>query len=304
MRLASVSIDLDEIHHYFSLHGLDSGAPVQPLVYDRAVTRSLDFADALGIPLTYFAVARDLERAENAAVLRKAVALGHEAGNHSLSHRYDLTRCSRAEMEREVSLGSELIAGAVGERPLGFRAPGYTVSDELFEVLVQTGVRYDSSVFPSPPYYAAKGAAMLLSRVVGRRSSAIFAPPHALGAPTRPYRVGRPFSKPGKGLAELPIQVTPKVRLPYIGTSLVLAGPDAARLLTRTLLREPFVNLELHGIDFLGVEDGLAQLGAHQPDAKLSLERKLSSLTAALELLQRHGFSFVRLDAAQSALVP
>jgi hypothetical protein len=304
MRLASVSIDLDEIHHYFSLHGLRPGVTTETLVYDRAVTRSLEWADSLGISLTYFAVARDLERAESAAVLRRAITLGHEVGNHSLSHRYDLTRCSRAEMEREVSVASELITRAVGERPLGFRAPGYTVNDELFEVLAETAVRYDSSVFPSPPYYAAKGVAMLLSRAVGRRSSAIFAPPHALGAPTRPYRVGRPFSKAGTGLAELPIQVTPRVRLPYIGTSLMLAGPDAARLLTRTLLREPFVNLELHGIDFLGAEDGLAALGAHQPDAKLSLERKLSSLAAALELLKRHDFSFVRLDAAQRALVP
>jgi peptidoglycan/xylan/chitin deacetylase (PgdA/CDA1 family) len=304
MRLASVSVDLDEIHHYLSLHGLGSGAKAEPLVYDHAVARSLDFAQALGISLTYFAVGRDLERSESAAALKKAVSVGHEVGNHSLSHRYDLTRCSRAEMEREVTLGSDLIERSVGERPVGFRAPGYTVSDELFEVLAETSVRYDSSVFPCPPYYAAKGVVMLLSRAVGRRSSAIFAPPHALRAPTRPYRIGRPFSKPGRGLAELPIQVTPKVRLPYIGTSLVLSGPDAARLLTRTLLREPFVNLELHGLDFLGVEDGLAELGAHQPDAKLSLERKLSSLAAAVELLQRHGFSFVRLDAAASALVP
>ena len=50
--------------------------------------------------------------------------------------------------------------------------------------------------------------------------------------------------------------------LPFIGTALVLAGPDGARLLTRTVLGESFVNLELHGIDFLGIDDGLGELTA------------------------------------------
>jgi hypothetical protein len=300
VKLASVSIDLDEVHHYFGLHGLAAGQP-QHLVYDRAILRSLDWASSLDVPLTYFAVGRDLERPENSATLRDAVNHGHEVGNHSLSHHYDLTRRSRAEMAREVSEGARAIERATGERPAGFRAPGYTMTDELFDVLASAGVRYDSSVFPCPPYYAAKGAALLSSRLAGRKTTAIVA--HVLLAPRRPYRVGRPFSRAGKGMPELPIQVTPKLRLPYIGTSLVLAGPGGARLLTRTLLREPFVNLELHGLDFLGVDDGLGGLAAHQPDAKLSLDRKLASLAAAIELLKRHDFSFVRLDVAASALL-
>jgi hypothetical protein len=302
VKLASVSIDLDEVHHYFGLHGLAAGQP-QHLVYDRAILRSLDWASSLDVPLTYFAVGRDLERPENSATLRDAVNHGHEVGNHSLSHHYDLTRRSRAEMAREVSEGARAIERATGERPAGFRAPGYTMTDELFDVLASAGVRYDSSVFPCPPYYAAKGAALLSSRLAGRKTTAIVAAPHVLLAPRRPYRVGRPFSRAGKGMPELPIQVTPKLRLPYIGTSLVLAGPGGARLLTRTLLREPFVNLELHGLDFLGVDDGLGGLAAHQPDAKLSLDRKLASLAAAIELLKRHDFSFVRLDVAASALL-
>lgn len=302
MKLASVSVDLDELHHYFALHGLDLGERSH-LVYDRAIARSLDWARSLDVPLTYFAVARDLERHESAAALREAARRGHEIGNHSFSHHYDLTRRPRAELEREVACGADAIERAVGERPSGFRAPGYTVSDELFEVLASAGARYDSSVFPCPPYYAAKGVAMLASRLGGRRSSAIVAPAHVLRAPRRPYRVGRPFFRVGNGMPELPIQVTPKLRLPYIGTSLVLAGPDAARLLTRTLLAEQFVNLELHGIDFLGLDDGLGELGVHQPDAKLSLERKLASLGAAVELLKRHDFAFVRLDTAANALL-
>ncbi|HEY3499801.1 MAG TPA: polysaccharide deacetylase, partial [Polyangiaceae bacterium] len=155
-----------------------------------------------------------------------------------------------------------------------------------------------SSVFPSPPYYLAKAAKLLGMRLRGRTSRSVRGSSSVLLAPTRPYRAGRPYWCPGDRLLELPVQVTPGARLPFIGTTLVLAGTDATRLLTRTLVVEPFVNLELHGIDFLGRDDDLAPLAPYQPDARLPLARKLAALTAAVELLQKFDFTFVRLDEA------
>ena len=35
----------------------------------------------------------------------------------------------------------------------------------MFEVLAELGVQYDSSVFPSPPYWAAKAAAIDADRL-------------------------------------------------------------------------------------------------------------------------------------------
>jgi hypothetical protein len=125
--------------------------------------------------------------------------------------------------------------------------------------------------------------------------------PSVLRAPSRPYRVGKPYWRAGDGMLELPIQVTPGARLPFIGTALVLAGADGARLLTRTVLGETFVNLELHGVDFLGVEDDLAVLAPHQPDARLPLARKLSALSATVELLREKGAAFATLAEAADA---
>jgi peptidoglycan/xylan/chitin deacetylase (PgdA/CDA1 family) len=298
MRLASVSIDLDELHHYYAIHGLSAPARGLHGVYDVALPRALGWAETLGIPLTLFAIGVDLERAENAAQLRGARTRGHEIANHSYSHRYDLTLRSRCEMEREVADGAAAVERAVGERPSGFRAPGYLVNDELIAVLHEAGVAYDSSVFPSVPYFAAKALKLLGLRLRGRRSRAIRGSSDVLRAPTRPYRTGMPYWRTGTGLLELPVQVLPAGRFPYIGTSLVLAGADAARLMTRTLAFEPFVNLELHGIDFLGADDGLAALGPHQPDARLPLSRKIDALSAALEVLRDEGFGFARLDEA------
>jgi peptidoglycan-N-acetylglucosamine deacetylase len=301
MKLASVSIDLDEVHHYHAIHGLSEPVSSVHAVYDVALPRAADWARSLDLPITWFAVGRDLERKENALALRTLTESGHEVGNHSYSHAYDLSCREPADLRKEIDEGARAVERAVGKAPRGFRAPGYTVSDELFAALTELGVGYDSSVFPSPPYYAAKAAKLFSMRLRGRTSRSVLDTPSVLRAPSRPYRVGKPYWRTGSGMLELPIQVTPGARLPFIGTALVLAGADGARLLTRTVLGETFVNLELHGIDFLGVEDDLAALVAHQPDAKLPLARKLAALTATVELLRDKGSAFATLAEAAEA---
>jgi hypothetical protein len=205
-------------------------------------------------------------------------------------------------MLHQVQAGAERIASAVGRAPRGFRAPGYTVSDELFGVLGESGVQYDSSVFPCPAYYAAKLGAIVWIRMHGRSSRSVLDRPSVLRAPTRPYRVSAPYWKRGNGLVELPIQVTRGLRLPYIGTALTLAGPDWARRLTSMVIGEPLVNLELHGIDLLDADDGLQALRPHQPDVRVSVGRKMAALAAAVEELRTAGYAFVTLDEARLSL--
>jgi hypothetical protein len=301
MRLAAVSLDLDEIHHYRAIHGLPPNEGGAHAAYDAALPRAAEWARSHDLPLTLFAVGTDLLREENAATIRALHDKGHEIANHSLSHRYDLTLMPKSGMEDEVRGGATAIARVTGTSPVGFRAPGYLVNDELVEVVARTGARYDSSVFPSPPYYAAKAAKIFAMRLRGRASRSLLDAPSVLRAPTRPYRLGKPYWKAGEGLMELPIQVTPGTRLPYIGTSLALAGPEGARLLTRTVLSEPFVNLELHAIDFLGEDDGLSALAPHQPDVRVPFARKIAALTATVSLLREKGYGFVRLDHAAAA---
>lgn len=195
-----------------------------------------------------------------------------------------------------------MIERAVGVRPRGFRAPGYTVSDALLATVAETGHTYDSSVFPSPPYYAAKVAAFAAIRLRGRRSAAILDRAEVLRAPTRPYRLGHPYFRPGSGLLELPVQVTRGARLPYIGTGLVLAGELGARLLTELVLGEPFINLELHGIDLLGEGDGLDALRGYQPDVRFSVAEKRARFDAQIRRIRRAGYEFVRLDEVGARL--
>ena len=87
---------------------------------------------------------------------------GFEIANHTLDHRYDLVRLGRHEVHRQVREGAAAIERATGQVPVGFRAPGYTVTDEVFSVLSELGALYDSSVFPCPFYWAPKTAKIAL----------------------------------------------------------------------------------------------------------------------------------------------
>jgi len=315
VRLCAVSVDLDEIPNYFAIHGLpEPGGPVRTLVYDLAVDRLASLARDAEIPLTLFAIGSDLVRPEAAAKLRVAREAGFEISNHSLDHRYDLVRTGRAEIRRQIAEGASAIERATGAAPVGFRAPGYTITDEVFDVLAELGVAYDSSVFPCPAYWAAKATAIALIGMRRRASRSIIDTPAVLVAPTRPYRVGRPYWRRGRGngLVELPVQVTRGLRLPFIGTAITNAfpglpllpmwGPRFARRLARACVGEPLVNLELHGIDVLDTDDGLADLRPHQKDVGVARERKVESILAAVDELRMAGYTFVTLRDAASAV--
>jgi peptidoglycan/xylan/chitin deacetylase (PgdA/CDA1 family) len=306
MRLCAISVDLDEIPNYYAIHGLDPSASSGrglTAVYDVAVGRLLDLAEEERVPLTLFAIGSDLVRTENAETLRGAHDRGHEIANHTLDHRYDLTRLGREEIARQVEGGITAIAHAVGEPPVGFRAPGYTITDEVFDVLQDLGVKYDSSVFPCPAYWALKATAIGVYKARGRESRSIVDTPSVLRAPTRPYFVGKPYWKRGTGLLELPVQVTPKLRLQFIGTTVTMAGPTGARRLAEMCVGEPLVNLELHGIDVLDERDGLEELAPHQIDVRIARERKLAALRAVITVMRDNGYSFTTMREAAEKFV-
>ena len=305
-RLCAVSVDLDEIPNYFAIHGLSAPeGDAAHAVYRVALSRLQALAAQCGIPLTLFTIGADARDDQNAAALRRMVERGHEVANHSLDHLYDLSRQPHNEVRRQIVEASTAIEAATGTMPSGFRAPGYVVTDAMMDVLREAGIEYDSSVFPCPAYYAAKAAAMGMIALRGRTSHSIVDNPRVLLAPTRPYRLGRPYTRRGNGLVEFPVQVTRGARLPYIGTTLTLAGPRRARWLTRMVVGEPLVNLELHGIDVLDASDGLTALLAHQPDVRIPVNHKLETLSAVVGMLRDFGYAFVRLDeaAANEALV-
>src|SRR5205085_1999247 len=79
-----------------------------------------------------------------------------EIASHSHAHDYRLSQRGAEEIALDLRSADAAIAEAVGARPVGFRAPGYTLSPALLQAVAAQGYRYDSSVFPAAPYYSAK----------------------------------------------------------------------------------------------------------------------------------------------------
>jgi hypothetical protein len=88
-------------------------------------------------------------------------------------------------------------------------------------------------------------------------------------------------------------------RLPFIGTSLIMAGMRGAGWLCQGVAGRTLVNLELHGIDAADAElDGLMSLRGAQPDLRYTAGHKLAVLEHALRRLRELGYRFVTLEQA------
>ncbi len=279
--LAALSIDLDGLAHYHRIHGLPppAGDDADP-VYGKAIDRFGALCGRLGIRGTAFCVGRNLRDDPRAAgAARRLADEGHELGNHSLSHDYRLTTRSREEIAREVQGGAEAIEAVAGAAPVGFRAPGYTLCPALVEALVAAGYRYDSSAFPSPPYYAAKAIVMALLATTGRPSGALLDRPGVLRAPRVPYRPSArdPYRRGSVPLLELPI-TTGLLGAPLVGTFVGTLPPPLMRALRAGTGRRPLFNLELHGIDLLDASDASPALAARQRDLRVPATVKVARI--------------------------
>jgi peptidoglycan-N-acetylglucosamine deacetylase len=292
--LASVTIDLDGLDCYHAIHGLQP--PAADPVYDLALRRFLALLDELGAAGTLFVITRYVVHEGSAAEnLRRAAAGGHELASHSHTHPYDLGDWGRLAIGAELDAASAVLERLSGRRPVGFRTPGYNVSEAVLDALEARAYRYDSSVFPCPPYYLAKAAVMAGMRLLGRRSGSSLTDPRALLAPLQPYRPrrGRFYRRAASGgrrLWEVPMSVLPGLRVPVIGTTLALFGSHRFALVYDLLRRrQPWLNLEFHGVDFLGADDpGVTpELLARQPDLRVPLAEKLATYRQVLHLVKQ-----------------
>lgn len=303
--LVSVSVDLDAIACYHRIHALpdEPSGDARFAILRRALPRLGDLFASHGISATFFVVGKDLEEdPEGRAIVAELARAGHEIASHTYSHPYNLVRLGREGMAAELDRAHAAIAEACVCPPVGFRAPGYEISAELIDLLVERGYRYDSSTFPAIPYYLAKAAVMTAIRVMGKKSGSILGSPKVLAAPRVPYRpgAGAPYRRGELPIVELPVTVTPLARLHVIGTTLVLAPEWLRRRMVASALGTPHFNLELHGIDLADAEsDGISSaLVARQPDLRVSMARKRAALDATLAQARAAGASFVTLAEA------
>lgn len=290
-RLFAASVDLDSLPHYCRIHGLDEAmldARARALVGEVAIPRLREVFGAAGVPVTFFAIGEDLAEPKTRAAIAAASRGGVEIASHSHRHDYALSRKSAPEVDLDLGQAEDAIVEATGERPVGFRAPGYALSAAMLEVLEARGYRYDASAFPAAPYYLAKAAVMGALAALGRPSGSVLDRPRVLLAPRSPYHPDpqEPYRRAGRcggaRLWELPVAVTPG-RVPFIGTAVALLPWKVVRRAWTMLGGLALVDFELHAVDALDETDGIPPaLVRQQRDLKVPARTKLARLAEVL----------------------
>ncbi len=127
--------------------------------------RILDILAEAAVPATFFLVGRLAVR--HPALVRRLVAEGHEAGNHTWSHRHPWTMFS-STARKEVHDGAAAIAGIIGPTPRSFRPPHGRLRQCMIEEAErggQTLVLWNRSAVDWGPLGSAHGVADRLSSV-------------------------------------------------------------------------------------------------------------------------------------------
>jgi hypothetical protein len=264
-----ISIDLDDMRFYRRIHGLSEEGDT-PLVFQKAMPRFLDFCDRLGVKATVFVISEDLKWREAKDVLRICIESGHEIGSHSRSHKYDLSRQSKEVMQREV-LGSKVeIEDTLGIEVLGFRGPGYNLSEQLLKEIYDAGYEYDTTILPSFPYYVARALIIGFMRVRGKQSASITGRFSDFVKGCKPFRWG-------DGVIELPIS---SFILPFIGTT--LSRRSLARLAKTLFAGKRFLHLVFHALDFLEASEAGTDLLV-EPALRVRLDERLDSFSMVIK---------------------
>lgn len=296
-RTVSVGVDVDALHHYYRIHGLDDAGATNA-AWAVGVPRFLELFAELGVSATFYCVAEDLEIPGNVERLQQMVAAGHEIGNHSWRHPYDLTRLEPDLRRQEVAEGRRRLEAAAEAPVTGFRSPGYNTTPGLALDVRATGHAYDSSVFPCVPYYTAKAAVMGAMALRGRRSRSVLGDPRVLISPRAPYVMDpEDPHRPGVGgLVQCPISVVAGV--PLIGTAITALGPAAGAVAAAANRLGPaHLTVEFHAVDLLSLsDDGLDPALSIQPDLRAPVSVKRARFYKALKALTADR-RCVRLDA-------
>ena len=277
-RIASLSLDLDNLWSYQMTHG-DPEWEALGTYLPTLVPLVLDELAALDLHITFFVVGQDAARPENRAAIAALSGASHEIGNHSFRHQPWLHRYSPDEINEELARTEDAIGSVTGQHTVGFRGPGYSLSGDVLEVLVQRGYRYDCSTLPTVVGPLARRyyfrSAKLTAEQRAERSMLFGGAREGL-RPLKPY-----FWQVGEHrLLEIPVTTMPLTRVPiHVSYVLYLAGvsPTAAHQYFANALRvcrargvEP--SILLHPLDFLGADDvdalgffpGMAMPGARK----------------------------------------
>ena len=81
-------------------------------------------------------------------LVSKIYSCGHEISSHGYNHNLAYNQ-SKNDFLEDLAITKDLLEDTIGEKVYGFRAPSFSITDQVIEVLQEEKYIYDSSLFPS-----------------------------------------------------------------------------------------------------------------------------------------------------------
>jgi peptidoglycan/xylan/chitin deacetylase (PgdA/CDA1 family) len=87
-------------------------------------------------------------------IIKEITERGHELANHGYYHENPTEFIGDPEKEREIlRRGNDTLEKLSGSRPVGYRSPGWDLNPYTPELLLEEGMRYDSSLMDQEAPY-------------------------------------------------------------------------------------------------------------------------------------------------------
>jgi hypothetical protein len=305
--LAGLSLDLDNQWSYMKTHG-DLGWESFPSYLDTFIPLVLDLFDQLNLKITFFIVGQDAALKKNEKALKLITERGHEVGNHSFYHEPWLNLSSKDKIKREILVTQDHIYRVTGQKPIGFRGPGFSWSSDLFEVLVENGFIYDASTLPT---YLGPMARIYYFWTTNLTKEKKYQRKKLFGnfkdglKPVKPYIW---HLSTGKHLLEIPVTTIPIIKSPFhLSYLLYLSRFSDSLMIFYLKLAIYFCKLSditpsylLHPLDLIG-GDKLKELSFF-PAMDLSSKRKAHVFNKVIDQLTKH-FHFVNMSTLAKHLL-
>lgn len=91
---------------------------------------------------TFFVLGWLAERLPN--LIREIYSRGHEIASHGYNHRL-CTECTREELTEDLTRSKKLLEDIIGAEIKGYRAPSFSVNEDILKLIGDCGYLYDSS---------------------------------------------------------------------------------------------------------------------------------------------------------------
>ncbi|MEE9395796.1 MAG: polysaccharide deacetylase family protein [Methylococcales bacterium] len=288
--IASLSLDLDNQWSYMKIHG-DSGWESFPSYFETVVPRFLEVLNKKNLTLSVFVVGQDAAIETNHKWLKSIADAGHEIANHSFHHDPWLHLYTEQQIDEELASAEQAIENATGFKPVGFRGPGFSLSESTLRVLLSRGYRYDASTFPTflgPLARAYYFMTTKLSKQEKEKRKMLFG---SVSEGFRPIKGYYWKMEAKKRLLEIPVTTIPIIKSPFHFSYLLYLcrfSPALAKLYFSIGLRMCLItgvqpSILLHPLDFLN-ENDVPVLGFF-PGMNVDIETKLGWVNGFLDIL-------------------